>query len=201
MVSVWARAPIAVSCTTPRLHFDCADRARRAALYRVTLLLICSASWDCVLDQRCERSLVGQRNLLLSTSVRGIPGGSVSKRAARQAVREIKYELEQLLDEVDVCHDHAPAAVPLAPELVHCVAVSPSATRRAPSSLAMTNPSETFSFSMIFRYRSQRSPVTCVSVSLERTASRRAANLPAGEASNRDDHRGLVGGAVLVEQI
>jgi hypothetical protein len=35
--------------------------------------------------------------------------------------------LEKLLDKVDVCHDHAPAAVPLAAELIQSIAVNPSA--------------------------------------------------------------------------
>jgi hypothetical protein len=35
--------------------------------------------------------------------------------------------LEELLDKVDMCHDHAPAAVPLAAELIEGIAVNPSA--------------------------------------------------------------------------
>jgi hypothetical protein len=70
--------------------------------------------------------------------------------------------LKKLLNEVDMCHDHASAAVPLAPKLIQGVAVGMISTlvRLSVVCSARTYPSLRPSSSMSLTNFSQRSPVT-----------------------------------------
>jgi len=66
-------------------------------------------------------------DLLVVAAVRRVPGicALIFKAPAVRERFAGANVLQKLLDEVDVGHDHAPAAVALAPELVQGIAVGP----------------------------------------------------------------------------